>query len=101
MRNAWKRPERCAMLYSRIAVTTIHMIGQRAKTAPAITVLMASPTGNCQPKIATSSPTISPASEACQAGRRAQPSSTSTTRIGSAATRNDGKSELPMGVNSW
>ena len=76
------------------------MTGQQANTAPAATESTASPTGNCQTKIATIRPTINPASDACQAGRRAQPSKSSTTMIGSAATRNEGNSELPTGVSS-
>jgi hypothetical protein len=76
------------------------MTGQIANTAPAATALNASPTGNCQPKMATTSPTMSPASDACQAGRLAQPSSTSTTMMGSAATMKDGNSALPIGVSN-
>ncbi len=67
-------------------MTTIHMTGQRAKTTPLATELIARLTGKLQTPIAMISPTTSPANDACQAGRRMTPSSTRTAATGSAAT---------------
>ena len=56
--------------------------------------------GNCHTMVAMISPAISPAAEACQAGRRKTPSISSTMAIGMAATRNDGSNAPPTGVRS-
>src|SRR5271154_779229 len=62
------------------------MTGQRAKTTPAATELKARDAGKSHTAIAMISPTISPANDACHAGRRMIPSSTRTAATGIAAT---------------
>ena len=74
------------------------MTGQSANTLPAITLSNASPTGNCQNSIAITNPTIRPASEACQAGRRMIPNATSTVAMGNAATTIDSSRFPATGV---
>jgi hypothetical protein len=80
-------------------LNTSHITGHRANTAPAATLLNASDAGNCHNSIAITRPTIRPASDACQAGRRTMPSATSTVAIGSAATIIDSSRLPPTGVN--
>ena len=63
-------------------MTTIHMTGQRANTAPAAMEFKARERGRLQTAVAMISPTISPASDACHAGRRKTPSRTRTTATG-------------------
>ena len=88
-RNASKRPELTAMLYSSSALTTIHMTGHRAKTTPAAAASNARPSGIRHTATAMTSPTSSPANEAFQAVSRTTPRQTRTVTTGSAATRKD------------
>ncbi len=81
-------------------MTTIHMIGHTAKVAPSAIDASASPIGNCHKPTAITSPTISPPSDACQAGRRRTPNSTSTVTTGSVAMINDGSRAPATGVSS-
>src|SRR5271168_4491856 len=68
---------------------------------PAPTESSASPVGMPHTPTAMMMPATSPASEACQAGRRKTPSMTSATAIGTTATRKESSSEFPTGVNGW
>ena len=99
-RKASNRPDVTAMLYSSSALTTIHITGHTANTAPLTTAFTASPTGICHAVTETIRAMISPIRAACHAGRRKTPSSTSTATTGSTATRNESDSEPPTGVRS-
>ncbi len=81
-------------------MNTIHITGQSANTMPAATLSKASPTGSFHALIAMTSPTSNPARDDCQAGRRRTPSDTSTTAIGSAATKKERIRLSPTGVNN-
>ena len=81
-------------------MTTIHITGHSAKTAPFAMELTARGAGKLQTAVAMMTPTTSPASEACQAGRRKIPSSTRTVRTGSAATMNDSGKLSATGVSN-
>ena len=76
------------------------MTGQRAKIAPFATESSASDSGICHTATATINATISPASAACQAGRRNRPNRTSTATIGKIATRKERIRLPPTGVRS-
>ena len=76
------------------------MTGQRANTTPLATELIARFAGKLQTPIAMISPTISPASDACHAGRRRTPSSTRTVATGSAATINESGRLPATGVSN-
>ncbi len=101
VRRASKRPESTAMLNSSRALITIHMIGQRANTAPAAALSNARPTGIFQTVAASTRPSTRPAIEASQAALRTTPISTSTRAMGAAATKNDSGRFEPTGVSSW
>jgi len=81
-------------------LNTIHITGQSAKTAPLATLSRARPGGMPQTAMAITSPTTRPASEACQAGRRATPSSTRTVAMGSAAITKERTRLPPTGVSN-
>src|SRR5271154_2163278 len=76
------------------------MTGQRAKTTPAAMELKARDAGKSHTAIAMISPTISPANDACHAGRRRTPSSTRTAATGSAATMNESGRLSATGVSN-
>ncbi len=99
--SAAKRPESTAMLNSRRALITIHMIGHRAKAAPAAALSSAVIPGIFQTVTASTSPSTRPATEASQAARRTTPISTRTSAIGAAATTKESGRLWPTGVNSW
>ena len=81
-------------------MTTIHMTGQRANTAPAAMEFKARERGRLQTAVAMISPTISPANDACHAGRRKTPSRTRTTATGSAATMKESGRLPATGVSN-
>ncbi len=81
-------------------MNTIHITGQQANTMPAAVLSKARPTGIFHKPTAMIRATITPASEACQAGRRTTPSRISTVATGKAATRNDRGKLSPIGVSS-
>ncbi len=99
----WKasnRPDETVMLNSRRALNTIHMIGHRAKAAPAAALSSASGSGNFQTSTASARPTTRPASEASHAGRRSTPIRIRTATIGADATRNDRARLSDTGVSN-
>ncbi len=77
------------------------MTGHRANTAPAAALSSARAAGSFHTVTDRIRPVASPARDACQAGRRTTPSSTSTTTIGRAATTKDRARLSPTGVRSW
>ena len=81
-------------------MTTIHMTGQSANTTPFAIELRAREAGKLQTAIAIISPTASPASDDCHAGRRRTPRSTRTVRTGSAATMNESGRLSATGVSN-
>ena len=93
-------PDFTATLYSRSALTTIHMIGHTAKVAPLAIDENASPTGSRQIPTEINKPTINPPSDACHAGRRRIPSSARTVTIGNVATTNDGNNPPGTGASN-
>src|SRR5258708_3584522 len=74
------------------------MTGTSASAIPAATELSARLIGMPQTPTAIARPTIKPAKDACQAGRRKIPSITSATAMGTAATRNDRTSDCATGA---
>src|SRR5262249_35981626 len=92
-------PDATETLYSRSAANTIHSTGHTANTAPLLIAPSASLSGNRHGPMATARPTTSPATEACQAGRRKAPSIASTVTIGKAATTTEGTTAPATGVN--
>src|SRR6516165_6025001 len=76
------------------------MTGQRAKTTPLATELKAREAGRLHTVVAMINAIISPASDACHAGRRMTPSITRTTATGSAATMNESGRLPATGVSN-
>ncbi len=98
--RASKRPDETVRLNNRSALTTIHMIGQSANTAPAAALSSATGAGSFQTAMASPRPIARPAREASQAARLSTPMSSSTVAIGRAATRKESPRLPATGLRS-
>ena len=97
-RNASKRPESTATFNSSKALTTIHITGQSANTAPAATGSRAKGNWKFPGEHGDDQADDQPGERRLPAGLRNTPSSARTATIGNAATTNDKNSDPATGV---